>query len=99
MRKKGNNMAIITADGDKLIECGEDIIKLCDEYNMLISDLFEKLYKINNYWSGSSADSYKQRILLDKSQYLLFGNHLKNYGKVLSNTGKNINYVVKKWGD
>ncbi len=92
-------MANITADGNRLIECGEDIVKLCDEYNMLITELFEKLYKINNYWSGAAASNYKQRIMADRSQYILIGNHLKNYGKVLANTGKNINYVVKKWGD
>lgn len=92
-------MATITADGNKLIECGEDIVRLCDEYNMLITELFEKLSKINNYWTGSAADSYKQRIMVDRPKYISFGNQLKNYGKVLANTGKNVNYIVKKWGD
>lgn len=93
-------MAKMRADGNKLIACGEDIISLCDKYNVLINDLFTKLSKISSTgWTGDSANQYISRILQEKSIYTNFGNYLKNYGKVIKNTGDNVNYIIKKWND
>lgn len=93
-------MANITADGNKLVECGEEIISLCNKYNSLINDLFIKLSKIpTTAWSGDSASDYVLRIMRDKSTYTNFGNNLKTYGNVIKNTGNNINYIIKKWND
>lgn len=93
-------MAKINADGNKLIECGEDIISLCDKYNNLIEDLFAKISKIPSaVWSGESAKTYVLNVLRQKNTYVSFGNDLKLYGKVIKNTGNNINYIVEKWND
>lgn len=91
-------MARINADGSKLIECGEDIIFLCSKYDETIEHLFSKLSKIPSYaWSGNSANEYVQKIMKDRTTYLNFGNNLRIYGKVIKNTGKNINYIIEKW--
>ncbi len=91
-------MAKINADGNKLIECGEEIILLCDKYNNLIEDLFLKISKIPSLaWSGESANAFVSKALLEKNTYISFGNYLKIYGKVIKNTGNNINYIVGKW--
>lgn len=93
-------MAKIKADGNKLIECGEEIIRLCDKYNNLINDLFLKLQKIpRTAWSGESANAYVSRVMMDRTSYLSFGNNLKLYGSVIKNTGVNVNYIIKKWMD
>ena len=93
-------MAKITADGNKLIECGEEIISLSNKYNTLIEDLFSKLSKMTTLaWSGDSANGYLSRIMMDKSTYITFGNALKTYGNVIKNTGNNTNYIIKKWND
>lgn len=100
-RKIGKKkMAKITADGNKLIECGEEIVSLSNKYNELIEDLFIKLSKIpSTAWSGDSANGYVSRIMRDKTTYITFGNGLKTYGNVIKNTGNNINYIIKKWND
>lgn len=91
-------MANISADGNKLIECGEEIISLSNKYNDLIGDLFTKMSKITSLaWSGNSANEYLLKIMKDKSTYITFGNELKTYGNVIKNTGNNINYIIKKW--
>lgn len=93
-------MANIVADGNKLIECGEDIVTLCDKYNSLIDELFVKISKmLVTSWSGESANSYVARAMEDKKRYIAFGNDLKLYGQVVKNTGKNINYIIEKWKD
>lgn len=93
-------MAKIMADGNKLIECGNEIISLCDKYIDLIESLFNKMQKIpSTAWTGNSANSYALRLMSDKSIYINFGNSLKSYGSVIKSTGNNINYIIKKWSD
>ena len=49
-------MARIKADGNKLIECGEEIISLCNKYNNLIEDWFEDtINKDSSIWLGSGV--------------------------------------------
>ena len=92
-------MAKLTADGNKLVECGEEIINLSHEYTNLINDLFEEITNIEkNAWSGKSASIYSQSALLDKANYLTFGNYLKCYGSAIKNAGVNINNIIDKWG-
>lgn len=93
-------MAKIKADGNKLIECGDEIISLCDRYNSLVENLFFKISRIpNNAWTGDSANIFVAKALQDKKNYIIFGNYLKQYGNVIKNTGNNINYIIGKWND
>ena len=91
-------MAKIMADGYKLIECGDEIIRLCEEYDREIDELFNKLNTIyKRAWSGKSMQEYISVVRLQKPMYTTFGRDLKNYGKLIRNVGRNVNNVVTKW--
>ena len=93
-------MAKINADGNKLIECGEEIENLVNKYNKIIENLFIKIEKIPmTCWSGESSDTYVANLLKEKYKYIDFGKQLKLYGKAVKNSGNNINYIIKKWDD
>ncbi len=93
-------MAEIKANGDELINCGEEIISLTEQYVTEINNLFEVLNKITRTaWSGDSADVYAGKLPKDQKQLLSFGEYLQMYGIVVKNTGKNINKMVTKWED
>ena len=85
-------MAEINADGDKIINCGDNILNLCDQYLAQINDLFDSLEKINKTaWSGDSANNYVRRLKMDRSSFVNFGDYLKMYGSVVRNVGVNVN--------
>ncbi len=91
-------MAEIKANGDEIINCGDNIMKLCDDYEAQINALFDYLVKINKTaWSGSSADTYVSKLKADRGIYSSFGDYLKMYGKVIRNTGVNVNNIISKW--
>lgn len=91
-------MAKINTDANKLVECGEDIISLCEKYNQQIELLFSKLEKIpQTCWTGDSANLYVSQVKRDKSQFIDFGNKIAAYGNVLKSAGNNINTTIEKW--
>lgn len=91
-------MAEINADGDKIINCGDNILNLCDQYLAQINDLFDSLEKINKTaWSGDSANNYVRRLKMDRSSFVNFGDYLKMYGSVVRNVGVNVNTIISKW--
>lgn len=91
-------MASIKANGNSIIEIGENICTLTDEYIKEINVIFEKLGKINkSVWSGHAADLYSMKVKLQKETYVNFGEYLKMYGKAIQNTGVNVNRIIDKW--
>lgn len=93
-------MAEIKANGDELINCGEGIISLTNQYMTEINNLFDSLKKINKTgWSGNSADLYVSRLPIDQKKFISFGEYLQMYGIVVKNTGENVNKMVTKWED
>ncbi len=93
-------MAKLKANANKLVECGEEIVSLCDKYNEQIETLFNKLENVTNRcWTGRSANTYVQIVKKDKRTYTKFGNDLKDYGKLVRSTGRNVNTMIGKWKD
>ena len=93
-------MAEIKANGDELISCGDSIVALCDEYISQINTLFDSLSKINKTaWSGKSATGYVAKLSNDKKKFVDFGDYMKMYGRVIKNTGDNVNRIIAKWED
>ena len=84
-------MAEIKANGNEMIECGNSMIALCDDYIAQINILFDSLSKLNKgAWEGKSAQVYDAKLVVDKKKFVDFGDYLKMYGKVIKNTGDNI---------
>ena len=93
-------MAKVTVNANKLIECGEEIVNLSEEYNDLINNLFDKLSKIpQTCWTGESANQYVSIVSKDRNIYTGFGKGLITYGNAIKAAGNNLNYVAKKWSD
>lgn len=91
-------MAEIKANGDSIINCADNFIALCDQYDAAIEKLFDSLTKINQTaWSGDAANKYVSKVSQDKSIYTNFGDYLRMYGLVIRNIGVNVNTIVSKW--
>lgn len=91
-------MARVKVDGNKLVECGEEIIRLTNEYNQLINDLFAKITSIQaTAWTGNGASKYVARVRQEKNNYVVFGNCIRSYGSAIKNAGQNFNYIIDKW--
>lgn len=93
-------MAEIKANGDEIINCGESMITLCNDYLNQINSLFNSLSKLNKTaWSGGSADGYVAKIMIEQKKFIEFGDYLMMYAKVIKNTGDNVNRIISKWDD
>lgn len=91
-------MANIKANGTEIINCGDEIIRLINSYKSEINRLFEVLSKINvTAWSGSSANNYVSKLYANKLLFTSFADNLEIYGKVIKNTGENVNRIIEKW--
>lgn len=91
-------MAEFKGNSEIIINCGETIASLCDQYNTTINELFDSLSKINQTaWSGLSANKYVEQLSIDRDTYINFGNDLKCYGLVVKNIGVNVETIVSKW--
>lgn len=93
-------MAEIYANGDQIISSGELIYDLANDYLKQINTLFNSLSKLEQTaWSGNSASTYVAKLATDKRRFVEFGEYLKMYGKVIKNTGTNVNRIITKWED
>lgn len=93
-------MAEIKANDVALKQCGELIISLADEYDKAINDLFDSLEKLNKgAWAGESANTYVNLLPKDKKKFLNHGEYIRMYGKVIKNTGDNVERIIVKWED
>lgn len=91
-------MAEIKAYGTNIINCGDTIISLAEEYLITINTFFESYSKLNKTaWSGVSADNYVSKLTLDKKKFEQYGEYIKMYGKVIRNIGVNVDRIVDKW--
>ena len=91
-------MAIINADGAKLLEAGEELEKLSKECALLVDELYEKLSLINKTcWISDAANNYVSSIKNDHLQSKMVMNNLMSYSTYIKNVGDSIDKVTKKW--
>lgn len=93
-------MAEIKANGDGIVACANEILKLCDQYDAQIADFFDSLTALNKTtWVGGAANAYVAQASAARTQYANFGEYLRYYGKVAKIAGDNVNKMVSKWED
>ena len=91
-------MAEIIANGTEIINCGNEICRLVGMYKTEINRMFDILSRINTVaWSGPSAYDYVFRLYADKIKFMSFADSLEIYGKIIKNTGDNVNKIIDKW--
>lgn len=88
---------MIDIDTIKIQNCGNDIVKLSNDLEILIESLFSDLSKINTnlIWVGKSADYFVEQSKLDKNQYINFQKKLTELGKTLQENADNYNKSIK----
>ena len=91
-------MAIISADGAKLMVAGEEMESLTKECAALIDELYEKLGSINKTcWVSDAANRYVSGIKNDYLQSKMVMNNLMSYSKYIKDAGSSIDGITKKW--
>ena len=91
-------MAEIKASGADIIACGNEILDLCKQYDDQIKDLFDSFTKINQgAWSGSAANSYARKLVVDKSTFSNFGDYIRYYGNTVKKIGEGLDKTIDKW--
>lgn len=97
-------MANLYVDTIKLKESGNEIIKLSNEFNSNVNDLFDRLVKIPTVsleWVGESALEFSRIANVEKIDYINLKNNLYNYGKFLIDTAEEIESAMQEcsYGD
>ena len=91
-------MAIISADGAKLLASGEEMESLTKECAALLDELYEKLGTINKTcWVSDAANRYVSGIKNDHLQSKMVMNNLMSYSRYIKETGSLIDQITKKW--
>ena len=88
---------MIDIDTIKIRNCGNDIVKLSNDLEIIIESLFSDLSKINTnlIWVGKSADYFIEKSKIDKNQYLSFQKRLNGVGRTLQENADNYNKNIK----
>lgn len=92
-------MAITYVDTEQLSTLATDINQLVQEYHSEINRLFTMLGnvpRVTKEWVGDSAETYFSSVLLEKSDYLAFGNRLYEYSKHLNTICNSVTGTVDR---
>lgn len=89
---------MIDIDTSKMLTCGDDIIKLSEDLDIVLQDMINDINKIvsNNIWNGVAAEKFISKFNSEKNHLLLFKNNLYQYGKILKENSKKYDGLVKK---
>ena len=89
---------MIDIDTTKMLTCGEDIIKLSEDLDVVLQDMIKDINKIvsNNIWNGLAAEKFISKFNFEINDLLLFKNNLYQYGKILKQNSKNYDDLAKK---
>ena len=76
---------------------GQNIISLANEYEVLITKLFKRLNDMpytTKEWIGNEAQQYIQLVLMNKEEFVEFGNELKSFGIEIAQSASKINSLM-----
>ena len=87
----------IKVNTNEVVTAGEKIIKLSEEIDFLLEDMFKDINNLftKGFWQGISANKYQESIKKDPEELKKFCEVLKNYGTILVNSGESLNTIAK----
>ena len=90
---------MIDIDTTKINNCGDDIIRLSKDLEVIMEELFSDFSKIvtNSIWVGNSANYFVEQTKLDKNNYLNFQKSLYNYGINIKKNAENYNKNISRF--
>ena len=79
-------------------QISKDINDLSVKYQTIISKMFVDLSKINSdgKWVGNSADTFVNRVMEDKKDYVKIGDRIKDFSKLILNHANAIETKVSQ---
>lgn len=92
-------MANVNIDTGKIREAGNEMIKLSNELNSNVNDLFDRLVKIPTVsfeWVGESALEFSRIANAEKIDYVNLRKSLYSYGKFLVDTAEEMERAIKE---
>lgn len=94
-------MEKIDIDTAKMLEYGNEIIKISNDLKTNFDELFKQLENMpNKQWIGNSASEFIRKVKIEEEDYYFSINILKSYGEFLTNSSlKNEKTVSKLKGD
>lgn len=81
-------MSTINVDIEKVKESGQDIKDLAFDFIELINEFYNRINMIptkSNEWIGNSSKEFVNLCMLEKSNYIKYGNAIKELGICLIN--------------
>lgn len=81
-------MSTINVDIEKIKESGQDIEDLAFDFIELINKFYNRINMIptkSNEWVGNSSKEFVRLCMLEKSNYIMYGNAIKELGVSLIN--------------
>lgn len=91
-------MADIQVDTKRLNECGNEIMKLANEFNEELDMLFKRIENIptvTHEWVGDSANKFVALSKIDKVQYYILKDALYSEGKYLVESANLLNSTIE----
>ena len=80
-------MAVSYIDTQKIKDISQNIISEANKYDVIINKLFKRLIEmpfVTKEWIGNRAEEYIDYVSLDKSEFISFGEKLRDLGKRIS---------------
>lgn len=91
---------MLSVDTDRLKKCGNDIVKLSNELDILLEQLYSKIYNmpiVTCEWVGASAELFaRQAINVDKPVSFEFKKRLCDFGTDLISAANKYENAIKK---
>lgn len=88
---------MIDIDTEKIKECGNDIVKLSNDLNQIIENLYERIINMptkTGEWQGNSAIDFSRRANIEKNQAISLKNCLYDFGLTLIENADKYNNEV-----
>ena len=90
---------VIDCDTQRIRTCGEDILMLAEEFEGIITELYDCLTGLSGgegKWSGDDAELYMSLVLPEKDLYLAFCEELKKLGLCYQESAEKLENSIRR---